>query len=89
MAARQADTVAHDNSNGPQDNATSTSTADNQAPQNNNNSTAAAASASLGPMDEAKIAAENVKNLKRKVISIAKLTEIFNKKDAGMLTISI
>lgn len=35
------------------------------------------------PLTDSQIMAENVKNLKRKVISVAKLKEIFDKKDQG------
>jgi len=39
---------------------------------------------SSGPLTEGQIATENVKNFKRKVISIAKLKEVFEKKEQGM-----
>ncbi|KAG0041893.1 hypothetical protein BGZ83_001188 [Gryganskiella cystojenkinii] len=81
---RQEGTVAQD-SNADNNSATNAATATKDEPQNTNNDRTAAAAAPVpDPMEEAKTAAENVRNLKRKVISIAKLTEIFNKKDAEL-----
>lgn len=42
-----------------------------------------------GPQTEGQITAENVKNFKRKVISIAKLKEVFEKKEQGMLDLQL